>query len=1091
MKQVRGNERTDGSRRGLPLDHIGFAEMSLAAIRNWRLLLLGGVGLLLVAWMAWQRIPRLEDPLIEPPMVFVGIPYPGASPEDVESQLVKPVEEELYAMEGVEFVESTALPNQALIAMKFEDGTAMENAAESVRGKVIGKRKDLPTEVGEPVVSRAKSATFSAQMVVLVAGYRADGVLTDAAKRLKDGLATVPGVGTVTLRGARTRAVRIDLDPARLAANRTSVEQVVERIRLANVRVPGGEVKVGSLVALLAVNHELEGAADVGRIAVGASSDGRGGTRTVTLSDVADVQDDFRSAPERMLNDGAPAVGLEVRFRAGENAVQIGRDVHARLDAERASLPEGTRIVIAHDQPAWVERSLSTFIESLVEGVLLVVLVITLGMGWRSALVVAIVLPLAIAGAVFGLYTLGFALEQVSIAGLIVALGLLVDDAVVVTESVQLMRDRGLSGLRAAVLGTARVFWANNGTTAVACASFLPLFFMGGDVGSFIRGLPVAVVLALLTSLFVAQLLTPWVSTFFLRSRAAAPIADDATFDRHEDSAGSEHDERNVALRAVKSAYAWCIPWVVAHPAAIIGAAVLMLVGAGALLPEVGFQFFPKAGKPVLFVSVDLPRGTDESVTAEKVALVAAELRRDPAVRATSAVIGGPYPTIFLGRAVHPASKDYGDVLVQLSSASTDVVARRLRTRLADIPGVKVSVEELYHGPPVPHPIMIRVEGDDYAKLRHHAEDIKARLRDVPGAINVSDTLSDSIPLASVRIDADRALRVGVTPGQVGSALRAVYGEDKVTTFRQGLDTVEVVIGRADPTSNPLDRVAQTPVPALGGPSASRGGSVPLLAVGDVTVTRGFAELRRRNTRRVVNVSADVDGATLPSVVLGTLRPLLEKMTWERGYAYTLAGEQAETEKSFKNLGIAAVATLLIIFVLLVLMFRSLTHAVVVLLAVPFALVGAVTGLYVTHTPFGFMAFLGLVSLIGVYVNHKIYFVDRLHELVSRGVDWRSAIYQAGIDRLRPVVLTALTAILGLLPLTLGGGVFWAAFGWVNIFGLATSIPLSLVLLPALLSVTYRLREKWSASTRAPAASPEAVAPPAHADALASPTLGA
>ena len=1091
-----------GSR--LPLDRIGVAEMSLAAIRNWRLLLLGVVGLLLVAWMAWQRIPRLEDALIEPPMVFVGIPYPGASPEDVESQLVKPVEEELYAMEGVESVESTALPNQALIAMKFEDGTAMENAAESVRGKVLGKRKDLPPEVGEPVVTRARSATFSAQMVIVLAGNRADGVLTDAAKRLKDTLAAVPGVGTVTLRGARTRAVRVELDPARLAANRMSVEEVVERIRLSNVRVPGGEVKVGSLVALLAVDHELKDAAGVGRIAVGASSDGRGGTRTVTLSDVADVKDDFRSAPERMLHDGAPAVGLEVRFRAGENAVTIGREVHARLDAERASLPEGTTLVVAHDQPAWVQRSLSTFIESLVEGVLLVMLVITLGMGLRSALVVAIVLPLAIAGAVLGLYLLGFALEQMSIAGLIVALGLLVDDAVVVTESAQLMRDRGLSGLRAAVLGTARVFWANNGTTAVACASFLPLFFMGGDIGSFIRGLPVAVVLALVTSLLVAQLLTPWVSTFFLRpsprsggegagtagAGAVEPIADDAPFDRREDSAGSEHDERNVALRAVKRAYAWCIPWVVAHPAAIIGAAVLLLVGAGALLPEVGFQFFPKADKPVLFVSVELPRGTDDSVTAEKVATVAAELRRDPAVRATSAVIGGAYPAIFLGRAIHPASKDYGEVLVQLSSASTDAIARRLRTRVADIPGVRVIVEELYHGPPVPHPVMIRVEGDDYAKLRHHAEDIKARLREVPGAINVADTLSDSIPLASVRVDADRALRVGVTPAQVGSALRAVYGEDKVTSFRQGLDTVEVVIDRADPTSNPLERVAQTPVPTLGGPSASRPASVPLLAVGEVTITRGFAELRRRNTRRAVNISADVDGATLPSVVLGAVRPALEKMTWERGYGYTVAGEQAETEKSFRNLAVAAVATLLIIFVLLVLMFRSLTHAVVVLLAVPFALIGAVTGLYVTHTPFGFMAFLGLVSLIGVYVNHKIYFVDRLHELVARGADWRSAIYQAGIDRLRPVVLTALTAILGLLPLTLGGGGIWAAFGWVNIFGLATSIPLSLVVLPAMLSVTYRLRAARPGVARAPAASPSSQTSDDETDALASPTLG-
>ncbi len=1036
----------------LPADRLGFIGLSLSAILNWRLLVLGAVGLVLIAFMAWQKIPRLEDPRIEPAMVFVMIPYPGASPEDVELQVVKPVEEELFGMDGVEFIESTALPNRAFIAMKFEEGTLMETAAESVRGKVLGKRRDLPPEVMEPAVSRAKSSTFTAQMVVTLAGNRSDGVLTDAMKQLKDVVTAIPGVATVTLRGDRTRAVRVRLDPVRLATFHLSVEQVAARIKLANVRVPGGEVKVGTLVTLLAVNHELEDAASVGQIAVGASADGKGGTRTVSLADVADIHDDFRAASERMLYDGMPAVGMEIRFRAQENAIDVGNTVRAKLDTERASLPLGTELRIAHDQPESVQRSLSNFTQSLLEGVVLVMLIITLGMGWRAAVVVAMVLPLAIAGAVFGLYSMGFALEQVSIAGLIVALGLLVDDAVVVTESVSLMRDRGLSGLRAAVLGTARVFWANNGTTAVACASFVPLFFMGGDTGAFIRGLPTAVILALVTSLFVAQLFTPWFSIFFLKGDPnVAPIPDAATFDRSLDS-GSHNDEKNIVLRGIKRAYSFSIPWVVSNPGKVLFLAVAMLVGSLALLPKVGFQFFPKADKPVLFVSVELPRGTDDELTGMKVAQVMAELRQDADVRGTSAVVGGAYPTIFLGRAIHPASKDYGDILVQLRGPSTETIARRLRTRLAAIPGVRITVEELYHGPPVPHPVMIRVQGDDFIKLRRYAEEIKTSLRAVPGTVNVSDTLTESIPLASVHIDADRALRLGITPGQVGSTLRYVYGEDKVTSFRKDRDTIEVVLERAEASENPLEKVAQTPIPSV------TGKAVPVLAMGDVTITRSFAELHRRNTRRVVDVSADVDGGTLPSAVLAAMAPALGKMTWDHGYAYSFAGEQAETEKSFRNLGIAATATLLIIFVLLVLMFRSLTRAVVVLAAVPFALIGAVFGLYVTHTPFGFMAFLGLVALIGVYVNHKIYFVDRMQELIARGMDFRSAIYQAGVDRLRPVVLTALTAILGLLPLTLGGGVFWAAFGWVNVFGLAMSIPLSLLLLPALLTIAHRIR---------------------------------
>ena len=1037
-------------------EQLGLAGISQGAIRHWRLLLLSAVGLMLVAGMAWRKIPRLEDPRIEPAMVFVTIPYAGASPEDVESQVVRPVEEELYGMDDVESVDSTALPNYALIAMKFDDGADMESAVEAVRGKVLGKRKDLPSEVGDPTVVRAKSATFTAQMVVVLAGNRADTVLTDAAKRLKESITAVPGVASVTLRGSRTRAVRIRLDPVRLAKNHMSVEQVVERIKLANVRVPGGAIKLGSLAPLLSVNHEIKDAASVAQIAVGASTDENGATRTVSLGDVAEIRDDLRNPSERMLQDGMPAVGLEVRFRSGENAVDVGTQVRARLDAERSALPSATELRIAHDQPEAVRRSLSSFIESLVEGVVLVILVITLGMGLRSALVVAVVLPLGVAGAVFGLYTMGFALEQVSIAGLIVALGLLVDDAVVVTESIQLMRDRGISALRAAVLGTARVFWANNGTTAVACASFVPLFFMGGDTGAFVRGLPTAVVLALVTSLVVAQLLTPWIATFFVKApRGVRAIDDDAPFDRHQDSA-SQHDERNPVLRGIKAAYAWTIPWVVQNPLLVIVAATAMLVGSLMLLPKVGVQFFPKADKPALFVSVELPRGTDEVVTAKKVAEVVRALGKDPEVASTSAMIGAGYTQIFLGRHTHSASADFADILVQLRSRSSDAIARSLRARVASVTGVKVTVEELYHGPPVPHPIMIRVEGDDYVKLRHYADDIKTSLRAVPGALNVSDSLSDSIPVANVEVDADRALRLGITPGQLGSTLRFVYGEDKITTFRQDRETVELIVDRAASTPNPLEQVAETRI------ATGSGGSVPVLAVGDVSITRGFAELRRRNARRIVEISADVDGATLPAAVLAQVKPSLAKMTWEHGYAFAIAGEQGETEKSFKNLGMAAVGVLLIIFMLLVLMFGSLTRAVLVLAAVPYVLIGAVSGLYVMHVPFGFMSFLGLIALIGVYVNHKIYFVDRMQELIGRGMDWKAAIYQAGIDRLRPVVLTALTAILGLLPLTLSGGALWAGFGWVNVFGLGMSIPLSLVLLPALLTLSFRFRQKRS-----------------------------
>lgn len=1037
----------------LPQDHLGLEESSYFAMRRWRLVLVASVGLLMVAWMSWLKIPRLEDPKVDVAEAAVTLVYPGASPEDVESQVLKPVEEVLYGLEDIDWIEGSATPNVAFFHLKFDDRANMDVMVEKIRGKVQAKKKDLPAEVKDPEVIRY-STSLTPQMVVVLEGHRSLDVLTDGAKRIKDNLATVSGVAGVDLIGDRKPAVRVRLDPLKLQQHRLTPEQVVRQLQLANVRIPGGELEVGGLTTLLQVNQAFKDAGDVMKVPVGASTDGRGGTRTLALADVADVRDEMLRQKSRFTYRGAPGVALAVKFRSGENAVSVGQAVRDRLKAIEATFPPGTSVQIAHDQPKWISKSIRTFLESLGEGIVLVMAIITLGMGWRAALVVSGVLPLAAGGAIFGLYAGGFALEQVSIAGLTVALGLLVDDAVVVTESIQVMRDKGLSSVRAAVLGTARVFWANNGTTAVAVASFIPLFFMGGSTGLFIKGLPTAVILALVTSLVVAQLVTPWISTFFLPKLGDAPdIADDAPFARGNDSADLAHGEHNPAIRWMKAFYLRIIPWVMANPLKVIGAAVLMLAGSLMLLPRIGFEFFPKAQKPVFFVLLELPKGSRLETTSAKATEALALIHQDAGVEDTSAVVGGGYPQIFGGRISRRASGELADILVRLKPGETsEEAAPRIRARLKDLTGVNVVVEELWHGPPVAHPIIIRVYGDDYPRLRAHAEAVKAQLRSHQGVINLNDSLTESIPLTKVQLDGDRALRSGLTPGQVGGTLRWLHGEDKATEFRRGEDQVQVVLDPVPAPERSLAAVEDTPV------ASAKGTLVPLREAGQVGLAHGYAELKRRNTRRVVEITADVDGGVLPNDVIAKVDPWLRARAWEPGYGFAYAGAQEETAKSFRNLGMAAIGAVVIIFLLLVLMFDSLTLASVVMAAVPFALIGAVTGLAVTGNAFGFMAFLGLIALIGVYVNHKIYFIDRMHELMLRGEDLITAVTHAGTDRLRPVVLTALTAVLGLVPLTLGGGKLWGAFGWVNIFGLVASIPLSLVLLPAIVAFVYRLQ---------------------------------
>jgi multidrug efflux pump len=587
----------------------------------------------------------------------------------------------------------------------------------------------------------------------------------------------------------------------------------------------------------------------------------------------------------------------------------------------------------------------------------------------------------------------------------------------------------------------------------VAIASFLPLFAMGGDTGAYIKGMPTSVVLALATSLLVAQLFTPWVATFVLRKPESVPeIGDDVPYDRWQDRAEGPYGERNPALRLLRRGYERVIPGVVRHPFRVaLGGAALLASSLG-LFQVIGFQFFPKTDRPTLFVGLELPKGSRLERTSEKLSEATRRIQQDPAVLDSSAVLGGAYPEVFSSRVSHVSGSHVADMLVRLREGSDPTrAASRLRVALADMVGVNASVEELAYGPPVQHPIVLRIHGDDYLELRRLAEEAKARLRAIPGTVNVLDSLSESVPLTRVTLDVDRALRTGVTPARVGQTLRFLHGEDKITEFRRGEDLVQVVLEAVPEPERPIAALGETRIPA------ASGALVPLKDSATVRLGYGFAKLNRRNTQRVVEVTADLDAGTLAQAVIGRLEPELRRQRWQPGYGYTWAGEREETVKSFRNLGVAAALAVILIFLLLVLMFDDFALSVAVMLAVPFALIGALPGLAVTGNPFGFMAFLGLIALIGVYVNHKIYFVGRMLELMRRGEPLEVAILHAGQDRLRPVVLTALTAVLGLVPLTLFGGRMWGSFGWVNIFGLIASIPLSLVLLPSFIVISYRV----------------------------------
>jgi multidrug efflux pump subunit AcrB len=1030
----------------LAIQFRGLRDSSYLAIVRWRLVSCACIGLIALAWVAWRIIPRAEDPPLDPSEAVVTLAYPGASADEVDRQVVDVLDDALLSLEGLDHLDSIAEAGLARFSVKLTYGTAMDAAVERIRGKLAVARVDLPAQVREPRVVKLSTESMP-QMLIGVVSPAGDRELRIQAERVAADLEQVPGVSGTDLVGSVEQSAVVRIDGRRLVHHGLSTRDIRKQIEAATARIPAGEIESNGFSLPLLTRQALSTEADLANLPVKSSS-GSGAGRLIRLRDVADVSIESSSGSKRFVIDGKPAVGIALRFRRDVDIVEVARQIRKRLGPLAESVVGGG-LEVVYDKSVGVAQSLHEFGEALLLGMVLVLAVVAAAMGIRAGALVATALPLSVAGAICGLYVLGYSVEQVSLAGLIVAIGLLVDDAVVVAESVQLMRDRGLGAVRAAVFGTSRVFRANVGTTAVACSSFVPLFFLGGTTGAFIEALPVAVVLALATSMLVAQYVTPWLSTLMLRSSGSQETPDAQAFDRENDSAEVGHAERSSALRWLKATYLQRIHGVLQHPIVVIAVATAALALAVVAIPRIGVEFFPKAEKPNLFVAVTLPPGSTRDATAESLALTLQRINEEPGVEHTSAVLGGGYPRLFIGRAGPGDRGNVADILIQLAPGfSSEQLAGNLRRRLTDIVGARVSVQELYQGPPVEHPVGIRIYGEDEAVLARHVEPLEELLRAQPGAIDVSDTLTQSSAVATWQVNAERAALAGLTTSDIGTSLRTVLSGDEIARLSTADEQLPIIL-LAD-EDEPLE-AQQVAIPGVGM-------HAPLRSLGELRVERSFSQIRRRDGQRFVEVTADLDGSNGASGINAAVDRWLKAHPWEPGYGFAHAGARAAASRSYGHLALASAGAALLMFVLLLWLFDSYQQALTVAAALPYALIGPVVALAITGQPFGFMSFTGLIALLGVYVNHKLYFVDRVLELRRRGADLRSAIVNAGVDRIRPVILTALTAALGLLPLTLGSSRLWAQFGWVNIFGLLFSVPLSLVLLPAMMMVAERLR---------------------------------
>lgn len=978
-------------------------------------------------------------------------------PPDVSRETVAAAADR-YRLLGEErgaFTDAAVVWGGAFVALDYEvrDERQLAALGPTFRQQVVGGEPAHP-DVWPPVVVR-DLRELRAQLAAVAPDKYSYRRLDEATTLLRDELARLPGVGRVERYGVVPERIVLSYSQQRLVAFGLQPAQIGAALRARNITLPGGAIGTGRQSVIVDPSGAFTGLDDVLDTFVATTKDGR----AVTVRDVAQGHRTYETpiadASYLVWRDGrgwhrTRSFALAIEARSGVQATKLGQELDAALGKLRARLPADLVIEKTADQPQLVRSKIHEFMRSLAEAVAIVVAIALLFMERRSAVMVAASIPLSLAMTFGFMDLLRIDLQQVSIASLIIALGLLVDDPVIASDAINREMAAGASRERASWLGPVKLAKAILYATLTNIVAFAPLLLINGTMGDFIYSLPVVVSLALLSSRIVSMTFLPLLGQYLLRGQAGL-------------EAGLEGEGRTARFAR---AYEAAIAWVLDHKAkAFVGFAIFLVVGLSPAL-LIRTHFFPEESLERFYVHVKLPEGADIRATQEaaeraRQVIVATEGER---LQRVTMFVGNGGPRWWSNVNPEPRNPAYALFIVQVKRAeeSGPMVGRLQAALSAQVPGARFEAYRLSSGAPQTIPVEVRISGPDMDTLRALAEQTKGILRQIPVTGEVTDDWGEEMMTVRLAVDAGRANRSSVTHEDVAVSSATALSGQPLTQLRDRDRLIDVVL-----RLQPSERAEAAQVRDLYVWGRAGGRAVPLEQVAEVR--RGFEpqKIVRYNQERTLTVGAIPRPGELPSTLLKEARARLERQPLPAGYSIEYGGELEQQAKAFANVRIALWVSVALIFLVLTWQFRSVVKPLIVFAAIPFGLVGAVLGLVLSRTNFGFMAFLGVASLIGVIVSHIIVLNDFIEHSREQGVPLHRAVIRAGLVRLRPVLVTVLATVGGLVPLALEGGPMWQQLVYVQIGGLLLASVVTLGLVPLLYVVfveTFGII-KWESSS--------------------------
>lgn len=1001
------------------------------SVKNYQFTLVMFVMIAVVGLVTLLTMPRAEDPQINPPTYPIIVVYPGTSPKDMEELVVKPIENKIYELENIDRIVTSIEDGLAVIRVEFKYGENIDTKYQEVIREVNALRNELPQDIYSIDIRKVDPSDVNILQVALVSENASYKVLKQYGDDLKERLEKVTELKKVKVSGVPDEIVRVDLQLDKLAELRIPINIVLGSLQSEAVNIPGGSITADTKTFNVKTSGKFYGIDDIaGTVIYNANG------KIIHLRDVATIG--FKNQEEKHITriNGHRCVLVDAAQKVGVNISNTQTKFIPVLEAFEKTLPPSIKMIKHFDQAENVAQRLSGLgIDFLIA--ILLVLFTLLPLGTRASLIVMIAIPLSLALGLVGLNLFGISLNQLSIVGLVVALGLLVDDSIVVVENIERYLRNGYSKKDAAIKATKQITLAVIGCTATLAISFMPMIFLPGGPGEFVRGLPMAVITSVIASMLVSLTVVPFLASRFLKEHTNA----DGNF------------FLRILKKGISNTYSKLMHGALQRPVLTLLVSLGLFAASGALFPIIGFKLFPASEKPIFLVNIRMPLQTSLQESSRITRIVEDSLSNHTLIHYFTANVGKGNPTIYYNVPQQEEKFDFAQIFVQMDDHAKPVVKKqlieKLRTQFASFPYAKVEVKDFEQGPPIEAPISIRVFGDNLDTLRNLSFAVEEIVKSSTGSIYVTNELNTLKTDLKITINREKARTLGVFTADIDRTIRlAVAGLSFGNYTDDEGDEYKIIV------NSPKEKYATLDVFKNLFVNNAIGTPIPLSQIASVGFETSPTSINHFNKNRFVKITSYTKKNVLANDVLKEVVPKLDSLQMPEGYYYKLSGEAESEGDAFGGGFITVILLTVFLFIaVLILQFKTFKGILIVLSVIPLGVIGGVTMLFLTGNPMSFIAIIGFIGLAGIEVKNSILLVDFTNQLREEGVELNQAIEQAGEIRFLPVVLTSLTAIGGLIPLALNPNPQISPLALVLIGGLISSTILSRIVTP----VMYKL----------------------------------